>query len=279
MITVAHMSSLYSAAQIVLWVEDTFTRDYLRKVWGEPPEIAFFIAGGSSSIRTIVQAAERERIRHVFGLVDRDFGKTNYDRWTENTASRVFTIPRHEMENYCLDAAAIQACGLNNRNRNIAEIGNELRRSAEEQQSWLACRRVLSGIRETVLEGFPEHPIRQEVRTIDDAIGFIVNSEWFVGLSDRVGRRTTPEAIREGLDRAMTDLSNSLATGDWLSVFSGKEIFRQIRTFVYQPPQNPASPDNDFAKAIGQWQYDNRRIPDELHELRLALRGRVGLQQ
>ncbi|WP_088259745.1 hypothetical protein [Fimbriiglobus ruber] len=77
MTAVAHLSSLYSAAPIILWVEDSVTHDYLTKVWADPPEFRLYIAGGNTSIHAAVSAAEREAIDHVFGLVDLDFGQTN----------------------------------------------------------------------------------------------------------------------------------------------------------------------------------------------------------
>lgn len=150
---ISHLNSLYAAAKIILWVEDSLTRDYLAKVWGDPAEIAFLISGGNSSIRPAVQAAERDNYKHVFGLVDRDFGHTNHSSWHNPSGSRIFTLPRHEIENYALDANAITECVLNNRGRSVSDIEDELRRLAELQPSWLACRRVLVNISKVPVHG------------------------------------------------------------------------------------------------------------------------------
>lgn len=274
---ISHLNSLYAAAKIILWVEDSLTRDYLAKGWGDPAEIAFLISGGNSSIRPAVQAAERDNYKHVFGLVDRDFGYTNYTSWNTPSGSRIFTLPRHEIENYALDANAIAGCSLNNRSRSVSDIEDELQRLAKLQPTWLACRRVLVKIRETLQHDYPSHPSATSIPTIADAESHIVSSQWFGELPLRSYRWTTPGTVRAELHNAEAEYLAELNNGDWFATFSGKEIFRRVRDFVYQPPQKPGSPDNDFAKAIGDWQLSNNLVPADLIDLRQALRARVGL--
>ena len=157
MTVVAHLRSLYSAAPIILWVEDVITRDYLGKVWGDPSEVAFMIGGTASGIHATVHTAIREGISHVFGLVDRDFGTTNRPQWND-PQTRVFRLPRHEVENYSMDAHAVTGCLLNNRGRTLVQVQNEMDRLAGLQPHWLACRRVLRQLREVVLNGYPASP-------------------------------------------------------------------------------------------------------------------------
>ncbi|MFO0877583.1 MAG: hypothetical protein U0840_09425 [Gemmataceae bacterium] len=277
MTAVAHLNALYSAARIILWVEDPITRDYLTRVWGDPPEIAFLISGGNASISPTVQAAEREGIGHVFGLVDRDFGRTNMASWNNPAGPRLFYLPRHEVENYALDASAIEGCGLNNRGRSVADVDTELSRLAALQPIWLACRRVLTEIRRAVLDNYPAHPTTVAMPTVAAAEQHIVGSPWFAQLPATAHQWTQPGAVLAALQAAETGYNADLASGNWRVEFSGKEIFRRVRDYVYQPPQNPGTPDSDFAKAIGEWQQANNQVPADLAQLRSALRARVGL--
>ena len=77
------ISTLYSAP-IVLWVEDEITRDYLSEVWQGNPLVKFCIAGGSENIKGVVHDARSSGFVHVFGLIDRDFGDSNRDRWSRD---------------------------------------------------------------------------------------------------------------------------------------------------------------------------------------------------
>ncbi|MDY3560911.1 DUF4435 domain-containing protein [Gemmata sp. JC673] len=278
MTAVAHLSSFYSAAPIVLWVEDVVTRDYLTKVWGDPAEIAFFIAGGNTAVRPAVETARREGIGHVFGLIDRDFGHTNIASWANLGADiRIFYPPRHEIENYTLDAAALAGCSLHNRRRTGAQITTRLEELVAQQPAWLACRRVVTEMRTDVLGNFPEHPSLAHVTTVAQAEQHITGSDWFAQIAGRVGTWATAGHVSARLRAAEANFTAALASGAWLMDFSGKEIFRRVREYVYQPPQNPGSPDSDFAKTIGEWQLTNNVVPADLTQLHSALRVRVGL--
>lgn len=276
MTSVSHLNALYSAAPIVLWVEDAVTRDYLKKGWGDPSEIEFLVAGGNEAIPPTVQAAVREGITHVYGVVDRDFSNSNISGWS-NPDLRVFRLPRHEIENYCLDSVAIQGCGLNNRKRDQTQVNAELLRLANLQPSWLACRRVLWRMRADIQQDFPSHPNIVDVSTTLQAEQHSVNSSWYTQLTTRSSQWAQPTTVRNELLAAEADHLAAIGSGAWLGEFSGKEIFRQIRSFVYQPPQNPGSRDSDFAKSIGDWQFSNNQLPPDLNQLRSALRVRVGL--
>jgi hypothetical protein len=111
MTTAAHLGAMFAAAPIVVWVEDSLTRDYLSKAWNDDLDIVFFLAGNSAAVRPIVETARGEGINHVFGIVDRDLGTTNRAKWPN---VMIFRLPRHELENYLLDQAAWTAPGTVN---------------------------------------------------------------------------------------------------------------------------------------------------------------------
>ena len=71
MTAATQLGSMFNVAPIIVWVEDSLTRDYLSKVWNDDPEIAFFLAGNSTAVRPVVEAARFENLNHVFGIVDR----------------------------------------------------------------------------------------------------------------------------------------------------------------------------------------------------------------
>jgi hypothetical protein len=71
-----------------------------------------------------------------------------------------------------------------------------------------------------------------------------------------------------------------LKSGAWEQTFSGKEIFHPLRDWVYtkRPPNaNSSDLDVNVAKAIAAWQVQNNTVPQELRELRAAIRQRAGL--
>ena len=166
---VAHLSSFYSGSPIYLWVEDALTREYLTAIWGYPVEIAFYIAGNNAAVRPPVEIAHREGIHRVYGLIDRDFRKSNIAKWSQKN-TLVFRIPRLEIENYALDAAAIYNCSLHNRNRTQDGIQIELNRLASLQPIWLACRRVLSEIGGELHREFPSDPKLSTGITLEDGM-------------------------------------------------------------------------------------------------------------
>jgi hypothetical protein len=277
MIDAAHLDSLYKAARIVLWVEDTLTRDYLRAAWGNTPDVAFYVAGGNEHIPRLVTAARQlpTPIGHVFGVLDRDFGRTNRPSWA--TADN-FKLPRHEMENYLLDKDALSGIvPFNNRGRSIADIDTEMQRLAARQPAWLACRHAIQHLRGQALQDFPSSPGVVHVPDVPAAINRIVSSTWYTQVIGRLNAAVTTAEVTNQINGAFGQYQADLTSGVWVESFSGKEIFRELRSYVYQPQHNPGEPDNDVAKAIGAWQLANNRVPQDITDLLSALRTRVGL--
>jgi len=69
---------------------------------------------------------------------------------------------------------------------------------------------------------------------------------------------------------------NKFENGEWIHEFSGKEIFREIRGFLFNENYtNPENMDIDLAMAVGEWQYVNDRVPAELRVLKDTLKRRV----
>jgi len=73
-------------------------------------------------------------------------------------------------------------------------------------------------------------------------------------------------------------MATELARGDWRRDFSGKELFRNVRDWVYEGGGGSSSArDGDLAKAVGFWQRSNTAVPEEVLDLHASLRARAGL--
>jgi hypothetical protein len=275
-----HLNSLFSLAPIILWVEDAVTRDYLQQAWGNPSEFVFFLAGGKSDVRVIVETARREGVFHVFGIVDRDFGTTNRADWGQPNV-QLFRLPRHEMENYLLDVPALTNCGLNNRSRTDAEIQAEMERLAGLQPCWMACRIVLNSLRNAFTDGVPKHPALRSITSLADAEAHIRSTLWFGDLTKTATDWTGGTALTTAIQAAHADMQSRILNNTWAVDFSGGEIYRPLREYIYTPPpavkKRSAEHDSDLAKLIGTWQLTNNVVPADIRDLRLALRQRVGL--
>ena len=135
------LSAAYSRTPIVVWVEDDLTKQYLTEVWNDNG-VSLLIAGSNEAVHAVVGDADLE---HVFGIVDRDFGRTNYENWMNPDSSfKVFRLPVSEIENYLLDAQCIAGCNVNFNHRSESEIEERIAGHAQTMVCWLACRDVLA---------------------------------------------------------------------------------------------------------------------------------------
>jgi hypothetical protein len=262
-----------------LWVEDALTSEYLNEAWREP-RILFLIAGSSESVKPVVTQARANGATNVFGLIDRDFEATNEPRWA-NPDLRHFILRAHEMENYLLDAEAIAGCEVNNRERLAAEIQARMSQFAESLLYWMAANAVIKRIRQTCLNDFIVRPKQAELRSEGEILTYIKSSPWYQGFPGRVSEISSTKIIQDWIDDEVAKLSEDLKNGNWCRTFCGKEIFRNVRAFVYDPPVAPsvssATHDIDLARSIARWQASNIRIPADLVALLKHIRTKVGV--
>lgn len=178
-------------------------------------------------VQAIVNDAERAGYPNVFAVIDRDFRRTNKANWSgPGKRPRRFILSVHEIENYLLDAPALAACRLNNRNKTVAEIEAMMATEARRFCWWAACRDVVAEMRRRFREGFLGDPSR-DVVTETQARDHICQSPWFQKLPEEIGR-TTEADIHQLLADAHRAADQSLADGSWRTEFAGKEIFRHI---------------------------------------------------
>ena len=272
--------ALYNG-RINLWVEDELTRAYLGAVWNDPA-VKYLIGGSRDGVGAILKDAEDAGYSNVFGLIDRDFDRSNYRNWSvPGRTFRRFIAPRHEIENYLLDTAALEGCRFNTHRRSAAEIDSILDAEAARRCWWAACRTVVSLIRDRFFDRFVTHPTVPGVETEAEARAHITQSDWFRSLPRRAAGMTDAR-IHRLLLRAHSRAETMRRDGRWRVEFSGKEFLRVIgnrifnravapRTYTPTPPEFDA----DLAKEVAAWQVANNSIPAELVELLAALKARV----
>jgi hypothetical protein len=270
-----HLSALYKNRLVYVWVEDEETRTYLQTVW-QDPEFGFFVAGGSENIAAAVHAARNDNLPHVFGFRDRDFGVSNRANWGDPSV-RLFTSEAFEVENLLLDARAMAGCDLNTTGKNADDLENEMKGIASQLDWWMACRRAIVGLRDAVTTEFIGHPSRTGVRSLADATNAITSSAWWTKTLPGISTAATLAQVQADLARRRTEYVAMIASGQWRMGFSGKEIFREMRSRVWTKKPSP-DPEGrlDFVKAVAAKQRDYQTVPAEITELRRELRARVG---
>ena len=273
------LDTLYNG-KINLWVEDELMRTYLGALWNEPA-VKFLIGGGSTGVNAILRHAEDAEYKNVFGVADRDHGRSNYADWL--VPGRKFTrfiLPRHEIENYLLDSPALAGCRLNTRRLTAAEIDQILVDEAATRCWWAACRDAVSLIRERFFDNYIEHPKMPPVDTEIAARDHITQSDWFRALPRKSTRMTDDKVLRL-LTWTHKRASRRLDDGSWRVHFSGKEFFRWIggriskRDAASSKQPSRSGFDTDLAKAVAAWQVGNNAVPADLGVLLKALKARI----
>ncbi len=262
-----------------LWVEDALTSEYLNGAWGEP-RILFLIAGSSDSVRPVVKHACLNGAKNVFGLIDRDFEATNEPRWA-NPELRHFILPVHEMENYLLDANALAGCDVHNRGRSVAEIETRMLGVAGSLLYWMAANSVIKRMRQTCLDDFMARPKQGELHSEAEIWTYIETTPWYQHFPAKVLDINTPATIQGWINEAVTQFTADLGNDAWKRSFSGKEILRDVRGFIYDPPPSPvvssATHDVDLAQSIARWHITNNCVPADLSILLGHIRTKAGV--
>src|SRR5207249_6449717 len=108
----------------------------------------------------------------------------------------VFVPTVHEIENYLLDPEALAGCALNTGQRTAQEISDRLQARAGQLTWWMACRQVISDLRERFFADFLQHPSCPEVTNEAQARDYIVQCSWFRELSSRSSATSVAEIER-----------------------------------------------------------------------------------
>jgi hypothetical protein len=232
--------SIPATATIALIVEDPITRDYLREAWGSPIEIAFVLGGGNDGVRSIVRSFEEEGFPNVFGVTDRDFRPSNHPEWRNPAKTfRTFVLPVHEVENYLLDAPALQASAYHNRGLDVGPIERRMSTKASGLCWWAACRESIAVLKLRFREPFIPDPT-QAITDELSARAHICGSEWFNKLAGGAAQSTVAD-VHALLSANHTAATERLADGSWRKEFAGKEILRDVLGGSATDPRSRAS--------------------------------------
>ncbi len=269
---------------IILIVEDQETKECLYAVWGADQQyFNILTCGGHDVVKGIVEDLRKHDHHNVFGLVDRDFGASNVARWlTAQDPPYLFQWSFHELENILLDWTALAGCDLNQQRRKNPRSANEIedwaRDEAQKQPWWLACRKCLSDIQKLHGEDFPSKPGMEKLSDLQGAVAHITGSFWFRDLQSRTTQILNTKHLESELQSAYSRYCADLAGENWIRTFSGKEIYKRIRSRIHESSKSrSAELDVDLAKSVGKWQLENSAVPPEVDSLKTALKTRVGI--
>jgi len=270
------LSALYGSQPLFVWVEDEATRIALTTAWAGD-SVAIHIGGSNDTIRAVVNDAWRNGINHVFGVVDRDHGRSNNAQWLSPPNSlRVYVLQSPEIETLALDPLSIAECAYNTAGRTEAEIETKLQEIAAGMNWWMACCSVLMTVKGRRNAGFPPFPAVARVTSESSALACITSADWFSKTAATLAGLATMGWLTTELRAEEARISATIANGTWRSELSGKQVFQQVSDFVFT---RGVVPDKHAAllQAVIQRQVDTGRMPLELSSLRTSLRVRVGL--
>ena len=264
-------------AAINLYVEDSVSLVYLKNLWNDPV-ITFFLGGGNEGVTTVIRIDREAGHPNVFGVVDRDYGPSNRDRWGSPDL-RLFRLSVHEIENYLLEPQALASSRWNNVRLSAVRI-DELMLEAARKRCWYeACRTVLEIIRSRFRDNFIGDP-PQNVADMTAAQRHLCESAWFRSLNAHA-TRTTATNVADQLRDAHQRATEQLADGSWRREYSGKEVFKDIASRICDRQKlggvRSSELYNDLAQAVAEWQLANEQIPTDLVTLRSLLHARIGL--
>jgi len=270
------IDALYKRAKANLWVEDIETRTWLEAIWfGLIPAIQVLVARGRGGVEAICKDAEKSGYKHVFGLVDRDFGTTNYEKWSSMAPDqRVYRLPVHEFENYLLsDLDALLGCDRHIEARPRIDVEQRIVEGAKKRIWWVTCIRFLADVQRKSKDGYPEHPICDNIQSLSHAENHVLQSHWFTVTARACPNLVDPATVTSELQSTHAIVEQQFNLGQWKEKFPGKEIFKEIATHL-----NATDSGLNFIKSVGEWQREHAKQnnkPLPLADLRTSIEARI----
>ncbi len=272
------------AARINLWVEDDVTRVTLTEYW-QDIDIRVSSAAGVTGVKHLTAASRLppSSRRIVVGVIDRDFGTDNQAKWRRPDVP-VLRLPVHELENLLLADEALAEVSR----RDIADVTARAETTAAALDTWMACRKVITGICETLGASFPEHPPSQPGLSEQAALDSLTTLTFWETHSAAYAQLSASGALEAMFKDALASYRGDINSGTWRDTFAGKEILRSLRSQLgidtaLNLKGSPSQRDADLAKEVARRLRTNpalaqtARFRSILDELRAALRDRAGL--
>ncbi len=274
----SELSSLYKNKPVVLWVEDTLTREWLGALW-QDGDIGILVAGSNNGVFAAVRDARGEGHGNVFGFRDRDFTGSNQASWLNPVKNPTVFIPEaFEVENYLLDFAGLAALGLshNPMKRTASDLQSRAQARAAASLWWMAAKATVADAQVAIVGDFPAPPPLTNpprLNSIADAQasleGLLLQGAWAFRVKQWVPMLDAAWIARR-LTAHEATLQQQLSSGDWRWAWSGKEVFNAVAGHMQTPV-------TDLAKGLAAHQRQALTVAQALLDLRTALRTRAGI--
>lgn len=267
-------------APLHVYVEDPLTREILSELWADT-QVNLIVTRGKSGVKHMVGAAPAHFRGQVFGIVDRDLDDDNEAAWSTADCT-VLRLTAHEFENLLLDFDVLSALA---KRSSAAEIKDAARAHAIRMLGWMICKAVLREMQIELGADFPTEPALNDVVDVADAEPFIRRYDYWTKHPTAWSVWTSPGAVAARVSSWEQRLRADLSSDAWLSTFSGKEIFRHLRSKVaglddapIRPPNpTPSERDADLGKRVARKMRELGRVPPVIVRLRRVLRQKAGL--
>ncbi len=252
---------------IKVYVEDALTKEYLSIIWADSlSALNIKVAGNVFAVRSLV-AYENADKQACWGIVDRDY------RWDAPTSkNNIFTLSKHEIENYLLDAKAISQSDFNAKQKLSEDaIQTRIDTFIIDNKFWFACCYLLSKLNLLVTQDFPPNPNRTIILDTQAILRYINDSGYHQSVSEKL-QTIDPKLIASHVSDIVKEIEQVYIDDEQHDLFPGKEVFRDIRGTL--PGSNYADKltmDIDLAKEIAVYQVKANRIPVELTSIKNSM--------
>ncbi|MEP7124140.1 MAG: DUF4435 domain-containing protein [Byssovorax sp.] len=278
--TATTLFSLYRAP-LNVWVEDPLSHSVLTALWRDP-QINVVITQGKPGVRHMVRSNPDPERYCVYGLVDRDFDDDNQAQWS-NAGCQILHLPAHELENMLLDFDVLASLA---KDTTVAAIEAVAHQRAVAMHWWMVHKAVLREMQRELGAGFPEDvKVDDTLLNAADVALRLRSSAYWTDHAAALKLWIEPAKLDDRIQAWGQQLDSDLAGNAWKETFSGKEIFRHLRSHVrgldeapIRPP-NPSAAERDLnlGKRIARRMTEMQRVPAKLTELRQILRTKAGI--
>lgn len=271
-------------APLNVWVEDPLTSSVLTALWGDA-QINVIVSEGKAGVLHMVGSAPARLRGKVYGVVDRDLEPDNKESWKSQKGD-VLRLPAHEFENILLDFEVLASLS---KGSSPDAIRAHARAYAGTLHCWMVCKAALREMQQDLGSGFPAEPRVPPAlgapRNLSEVAAYLQQHEYWSKHAAILADWRGPQFLREKLRKWSEQYEADLASGSWVTSFSGKEIFRDLRSHIpgldeapKRPPQpTPAERDENLGKRVARKMRELNRVPSALTELRQVLRTKAGL--
>lgn len=278
--TVTTLFALYRAP-LNVWVEDPLSHSVLTALWKDP-QINVVITQGKPGVRHMVRSNPDPARYCVYGLVDRDFDDDNEALWS-SAGCQILYLPAHELENMLLDFDVLASLAKGTSATEIEAVAHE---RAVKLHWWMVHKAVLREMQRELGAGFPvDASTDGSLASAADVAQRLRASRYWTDHEAALKLWIEPTKLDDRIQTWGQRLQSDLDSDAWRQTFSGKEIFRHLRSHVRGLDEAPVRLPNlsaterdlDLGKRIARRMTETQRIPTKLTELRQILRTKAGL--